>query len=505
MTTLPTVSAAAIERAACVLQITDFETGARTKWVPSKAQITAWQRSEAEQRLFIGKPRRAYISTAFDLEDALWTLTCDGYGHRVRTGVMLDVEDKVTERMWQMSDFLTQLGAKHHATDYYIQFPNKSEIVGLTAGGKRAAASTGFQRMRYSEFSYYGDPQAMTATSASVGKQGHEVIETTVDVGAANGPQARRYWRDDTNAFEKLFIPFEWLDAYRADPSDISDGQWAMAQGEGFTDRSAAAFWLGHLLPNKCGGDLVQLMHEFPQLEHHMFQVSSGRWIKTTPAVAVPVETFSILGIRGEDWPVLVYRKPRDCGRCFIGVDTAQGKGQDRCVAIVIDEVDWRVVALVVSDRMFFDDLIRCVLELQQRYTKGNEVPLAVIEEQGIGDASVVTADRMGVVYDVHTPTDDTKYRGLLMAKMAVESGLLVGPEELGIECDELHRDPVTGKFKGRKDILMAYGFCALRMEQAPWLKPKPVLLPERTIDGARIIRALQRQERGRNFGWGGR
>jgi hypothetical protein len=51
----------------------------------------------------------------------------------------------------------------------------------------------------------------------------------------------------------------------------------------------------------------------------------------------------------------------------------------------------------------------------------------------------------------------------------------------------------------------MAYGFCALRMEQAPWLKPKPVLLPERTIDGARIIRALQRQERGRNFGWGGR
>lgn len=505
MTALPHLAASEIERFARHLTITDFETGVRTPWVPSRAQIEAWKASEAHQRIFIGKPRRAYISTAFDLEDALFTLACDGIGQRVRTGVMLDVEDKVTERMWQMADFLQQLGVKCRATDYYIEFPNKSEIVGLTAGGKRAAASTGFQRMRYSEFSYYDDPQAMAATSASVGKLGHEVIETTVDLGAANGSQARVFWRDPQNAFHKLFIPFEWLTQYQADPSTITDEQWAHAQTEGFTDRAFAAYWLGVLLPNKCGGDSIQLMHEFPQVERHMFAISTGRWIKNSPDVVAPISSWNVLGIRGDDWPVLVYREPKDCGRCFIGVDTAEGKGRDRCVCVVVDETDWRIVALCVSNRMVFDDLARVTLEVQQKYTKAGVAPLAIIEEMGIGSATVVAASNLGVIHDVHTPTDETKYRGLLLSKMAVESGLLVGPMELTEECDELHRDPITGKFKGRKDILMAYGFCAQRMEEAPWLKPKAPVQLERTIDGARIIRQLQRQQRMRNFGWGAR
>ncbi len=498
---LPHVSAKDLENVARRLTITDFVTGARTPWIPSRSQIAAWEASEQHQRLFIGKPRRAYISTAFDLEDALWTMVCDAHGHRVRTGVMLDVENKIAERMWQMSDFLTQLKVQHRVTDHYIEFPSKSEIVGLTAGGKRAAASTGFQRMRYSEFGYYTDPEAMTATSSSVGKHGREVIETTIDLGAANGPQARRYWRDTTNGFKKMFIPFQWHEEYRTDAHLISDEQWVFAQSEGFTDRESAAYWLAELLPNKCGGDVIHLMHEFPQIETHMFRVSQGRWISKTPDVAEPIDGFTILGIRGDDWPVLVYRQPADCGRCFIGVDTAEGKGLDRSVVIVVDEMDWRPVALMVSDRIVYDDVARVTLELQQRYTKGTQAPVAIIEEIGIGSATVTSAATMGVIHDVHTPSPERKYAGLLMAKMAVESGLLTGPQELTVECDELHRDPKTGEFKGRKDILMAYGFCALRMNEAPWLKPPEHKPLEHRVDGKRIIRQIQRQQRQGTWG----
>ncbi len=508
---LPYVTAADIERIARKLTLTDFETGRRIPWVPSRAQVEYWALTEANQRCMIGKPRRAFVSTAGDVDDVLQTMVCDSQGHRVRTGVMLDVEDKVTERMWQMSDFLTQLNVKHRATDFYIEFPGKSEIVGLTAGGKRAAASTGFQRMRYSEFSYYGDPESMASTSSSVGKYGREVIETTIDLGAANGQQARHYWRDPANGFTKLFIPFEWLTSYRTGAGRITDEQWAYAQSEGFTDRESAAYWLAELLPNKCGGNIVQLMHEFPQIEPHMFQTSTGRWVNKTSRVLEPVEVWKVMGHGGEVWPIMVWTRPADTsGKIVITADAAKGAGVSRATLMAIDEDSGRCVASLAEPLILGDDHARCAWEMWQRFSRERTLatgiveqmrPRVMAEDNTTGQIFIQPARRLGLPLEVFDTSEVSQLLGMQHAKRAIEVGMLEGPKELAEECDECTRDPVTGKFKGRKDLMMSYGFWAWKRTPAQALGPPKEQNRERRVDGARMIRAAMRQERGNTWG----
>ncbi len=494
---LPHIPSADVKAIARSLRITQLDGGATAPWEPNHEQDQTWEAGDTHLRRYITKSRRIGVSTALDFERVLWTATCDGYGHRVRAGIFIHVEDKVRERIAQCAAFLQQMQVECTPKTFSIGFPGGSEIVGVTAGGDAASRSEGFQHATWEEYAFM-KPGAYGEISPSIGKGAPETIATTIDVGAANGVRAREMWRAN-NGFHKMFFPFEHHEGYRADPALITEEQWAWCQAQGFTRRDSAAYWMTELLPNKCEGDVMRAFREYPPTEDKMFASSSSLWISKTPAIAEPVDVWRILGIRGDDWVVNVYRKPKDCGRCFIGVDTAQGKEQDRGVVIVVDEQDWRVAALLVSDRIFFDDLARVTLEVQQKFTNPH-TPVAIIEEQGIGDATVVSAANLGVIHDVHTPSEEKKYHGLLMAKMAVESGLLTGPMELTVECDELHRDGKTGAFKGRKDILMAYGFCALRMQQAPWLKPKVIKPVEHHVNGRKMVLQAMRQQR---MGWG--
>ncbi len=493
---MPGKDVAAIARG---MRITQLDGGATARWEPNHEQLSTWDAADDHRRRYITKSRRIGVSTALDFERCIWTTGCASFGHRVRAGIFIHVEDKVRERIAQCSAFLQQLGVAFTPKTFSIEFPGGSEIVGHTAGGDSASRSEGFQHATYEEYAFY-KPGAYGEISPSIGKGAIETIATTIDVGASNGIKAREMWRTE-NGYHKMFFPFEHHKEYRADPMLISEERWAWAQAQGFTRRDSAAYWLTELLPNKCEGDVMRAFREYPPTEDKMFASSDSLWIARTPELAIPIDGFSVLGIRGDDWPVHVYRQPKDCvGKLLIGVDTAEGKGLDRSVAIVVDEVDWRPAAIMVSDRIVFDDLARVVLELQQRYTKNGVAPAAIIEEIGIGSATCTAAANLGVIFDRHTPSAENKYRGLLMSKMAVESGLLQGPMELTVECDELHRDAKTGEFKGRKDILMAYGMVAQRFEQAPWLKPKEIKKVEHVIDGAKMIRHAIRRER--NQGW---
>ncbi len=450
-----------------MLTITDFVTGARAQWVPSRAQIEAWEASERSQRVFVGKPRRAYISTAFDVEDVLQTVAADTAGHRIRTGVMLDVEAKVTERMWQMADFLDQMGVNCRASSFGIDLAGGSQIVGLTAGGKRSAASTGFQRMRYSEFSYFSDPQAMISTSASVGIEGHEVIETTVDISAANGIQARVFWRDPTNGYEKLFIPFEWLAAYKTDPARITDEQWLMAQGEGFTDRSAAAYWLAELLPAKAGGNLVMLMHEFPQKQEHMFSSGAGRVVEITPPLAEVDGHLEVTGMRGDAWNVEIYGELGapivHSGQVVVTVDTAYGVKKTNSIVLATDMETRRPLACFWSNEILHDDLARVAADVTRFFSpplksaKRDRCTL-VVEADGIGHGTCVELMTLGVPHHrFYQGKDDNAERCITQAKRRVEAGMKGAPSIMLEECDELHRDE-RKHFKGRKDVLMMFG-----------------------------------------------
>jgi hypothetical protein len=474
-------------------------------------QLACWRATEAHQRVFIGKPRRAYISTACDLEDLLQTAAADSLGHRVRTGIMLDTEQKLTERIWQVADFAQQLGLEHRATSFDITLPGGSEIVGLTAGGRRAAASTGFQRMRYSEASYYSDDESLTAASASVGKLGREVIETTCDIGASNGLQMRKIWDDPGNDFEVLFLPFEMHPEYRADPSLITDEEWAWAQTEGFSLRESAAYWMREILPNKCAGDVVKACHEYPQLERHMFQSSSGIWVRSTPRVLEPVNVIRVMGVTGDEhWPLLIYVEPKDTsGDIVITVDTATGIEKDRSVVCVVDCVSQRLVACFMSGGAFGDDTARVAHAAWEYYStedvaptifSGDRLPLrrpkVLIELNTVGNICSQPAQRMGLPFETFNTTADSKYLGLLAAKRAVEEGRLEGPTELREECNELIRND-QGKFTGHKDLLMMYGKASTWIAANPRMsEPKHVPQVERSILVTDMIRKYARGRR---------
>lgn len=495
--------AVALEVIAEKMQITQLVGGATSPWLVNDEQRITWRALETNQRNFITKSRRRGISTALDLRRAMWTLLCDNAGHRVRSGVVMHKEDKLVERFVQMSSFLEQMNLRATCLDTSITFPNGSEIFGLTAGGKGASRSEGAQDMTYEEYSFYL-MGAVGEISPSVSLETQETICTTIDIGAPNGARARDMWRAQ-NGYEKIFFPFEMAIEYRTDPARITDEQWAWAQKQGFTMRESAAFWLAEVVPNKCEGDIMRAFREYPPTPDHMFMASAARWVNTTSRVLEPVDVHTVMGVSGTDWKVLIYQRPDDCTpEPFIGVDTAEGKGQDRSVVAVVDRTSRRLCAVFVSDRAMGDDVAKVAHYLWAHYSKvrpDGELwrPKVIIEDNTTGGITIQPAYRLGFPFETFNTDEVSRYNGLLEAKRAVELGYLEGPKELAEECDELHRDEVTGKWKGRKDILMAYGFCATRIaEQPPKVRPEYVRHTEKRVDGARIIRNLQRQQQRR-------
>lgn len=490
------------------LHITDFDSGVSIPWEPTAVQVACWQAREDHQRLFVAKPRRAYVSTAFDLDDALFAAINDGDGQRVRVGVALDTDDHVAERVFQMASFLTQMQIPHRQIEGLIELGvSGSQIVVFTAGGKRAGASTGFQRVRYSEAAYYG-PGEIGTISAAAGKQAGEIIETTIGTHASNFVEARARWRE-TGAwrpFHPLFFPFESHLEYRAPADIITDQEWDWAQADGFTIREAAAYWLREILP-KFGGDMQRARGEYPQRPEHMFDTALGRWVTKTPKVLQPVDVMHVTGPYGAELHALIYVPPRlTSGDLLGGIDTATGKGRDRSVITIVDRHSRRLCAIFCSDRALGDDVATVAKRLWETYSSPGRMgvtgrPKYYVEDNTTGQIVIQPMNRMGVPCETFDTDEASRYQFLAASKIAVETGYLEGPKELAEECDELHRDE-HGRWIGRKDILMAYGFAAVRIAKAPPVAGPPVdKRHERRIDVEATIARYARRERMRRSG----
>lgn len=490
------------------LDILDNETGARTRWVPNAEQIAIWKALEAHPWAMFGKPRRIGATTAVMLYNVLWTSTADAMGHNVSCGVVLQDETKTKERVALAADFCKQLrpqgGVGFVDTTESITFANGARILGVTAGGKSVGRSGGFQRLHHSELPYWPSSSTYVSLMPTLSLNGECTVETTFDLDQPNGHQARDLWRQQ-NAYHKHFFSVEGHEEYRKDPMSISDGRWREAQALGYTDRSAAAWFFGEAVPNKAAGDMLRALREYPQIEEHMFQSSAGRFISGTPEVLTPDEVLAVPGLSGE-WDVEVFI-PRDqtSQDVLIGVDTATGKERDSSAIVVIDRKDAKVCAAFASNTIQPDDLARVVHAVQVTYTKPAliwntvqletpRVPVAYVEDNGIGEATVQACERLGVVVQRVTTTEESKYAGLLECKRMIESGMVRGPKRLAEECDDLHRDDL-GRFKGMKDMLMALGFVFNARKVSPYAPP---VLPD---DGSRI-RHMERIRRSRGQAW---
>lgn len=492
------------------ITLTDFDSGARILWEPTPIQCAIWQAREQHHRLFVTKPRRAYASTALDFDDVLFTVCNDGSGERVRTGVAIDTEDHVAERIYQMSSFLTQLHVPHTAVEGLITLTqSESQITCFTASGKRAAASTGLQRVRYSEAAYY-KPGEIGTISAAAGKQAQEIIETTIGTHATNFTEVRARWREvgAWRPYFQLFFPFESHAEYRAPAHLITEAEWEWAQepAQGFTIREAASYWLREILP-KFGGDKQRARGEYPQRAEHMFDTALGRWVSRTPRIVPPIDVVKVMGNAGEVWPLLIWRKPeRTSGRISIALDAAKGAGVSRATVCVVDETDGFLCAAFADAFVLGDDQAIVAQKAWAMYSTQRDDgkwtrPRLRAEDNVTGQIVIQPLRRLGMPVETFDTTEASQILGMQAAKRGVETGILEGPAELAEECDECFKDPVTGKFKGHKDLLMTYGMC-LRGVSFAQLGPKAPDVEANSETRINVRKAIMRQQKLQRGRW---
>lgn len=483
MTALLRVPPEALEAAARLLRITDHQTGATTLWAPNTEQLSLWRELHTAHSLFAAKPRRVGATTAVELDDLLWTAVNDRGGHRVRCGLVMHTDDATRERALLAASFATQLSIPiRSATTERVIFRGGSELVFLTAGAHGIGRGDGFQRLHLSEVPFWPNPDTYGSLRPMLSEDGQLIIETTIDVSAPCGQLARTLWRELPSSVQRVFFSVEGHDLYRRDEAEINDAEWAMAAALGFTRRDSAAWWILVALRDKCVGDVVRALREYPQRAEHMFQSSSSRWCTTTPKVLTPLRTIPIDGAA-----VSIWREPADTsGQCVISVDTAGGKGRDRSSIVVIDKKDKALCATLIDDRITTPSLARACALLSSLYSREVDLgemrglyrasvsrPEVVVEDNGIGESTVQHCRETGL--EVVPVTVDSagavRYDALLLAREAVDSGWCAGPPELAEEADSLHRDPI-GRFVGRKDTLMALGHGLCQLRRSPYRAP---------------------------------
>ena len=170
-------------------------------------------------------------------------------------------------------------------------------------------------------------------------------------------------------------------------------------------------------------------------------------------------------------------------GQLVMGIDTAGGVDLDASAIVLIDKRDKSIVASWVDSKATVDDIKSKAQYLFNKYTvtrpavypgftKQGETttPLILVETNGIGRATYQALTHAGTPCTQINTKEDTRYSGLLKAKMEVERGIIEGPSELAKEADLLC--VVDGKFEGPKDLSMAIGFCLNHIELAPYMPP---------------------------------
>lgn len=501
------VPPSALEAIARSVSIVDHRTGATLPWVPHTEQTGLWQTCFDHDWVFAAKPRRMGGTVAVELDDMVWTLLNDSMGDRVRAGLFVDTDEKSKERVAFAASVVEQRQDLFKGVDVNSErmlCPRGSVLEFHTGSAKNAGRGGGYQRLHITELPFWQNDTAMAALLPSMSLTSQVIVETTIDVTGPNGIATQALWDDPLNRFHREFFSVEQHLDYRADPHSITEEEWAMCRKEGFADRAAAAWWLRFALPNLCQGNMHTLMREFPQTRAHLFASAAGLWIKRATTQAVP-----LFSVDCDGHPLHIYRPlEKTSGQIVIGVDVAKGVNRDSSVIAVVDKYDGFLCAMLHSNSILLPQLARAIRTAHDLFTVKPTfahgglvmtsplvVPEVAVETNGVGSGPLQHARELGVqCVDVHLAGQEGRsvmMDVLLLAKESCESGLLQGPQALTVECRELHSDPQTGEWKGRKDGLVAYGHALRRARINPW-KPPPKPAPkEGVIDGKAIVRAL--------------
>lgn len=407
------------------------------------------------------KGRQIGCSTVICFLDAIYAIIHPG----TKVAVVADTEQKVHGLLDRVRDFLTHLEVGTSISNRAkIRLSNGSEIHALTANASKgqeqskAGRSLSFQMLHLSEIAFWPDQDAFGALTASAGLSAPIIIEST-----SSGP-GDLFWHlwMANNTFKKIFFSVESHRAYRADPKILTKDQIEKGKELGFETLEGMA-WFFLALEDRFSGDLIKCLREYPQKPIHAFQSAAGRWIGVTAPV-LKHETV--------DGNIKVFQPRQTHGFYSVGIDTAGGLGKDSSTIAVIDKVSNSLVCSYCDNESTIDELAIKTRKVYELYAPDH----VCVETNGIGQATAQACRDKGIPVKEIRTTDASRYTALLLTKVAVERGGLAGPEELALECDDLHIDKHE-RFAGRKDLCMAIGFA---LEDA---RRNPVVIKEEKPD----------------------
>ena len=473
------ISAKKLARFAKHVRIRDQDGEGLVPFTLNREQVRVAEAAERHPWVYVLKARQVGLTTLWLFFDVLWCWVHDAVGKPVRCILLWDSEPNVKGKVRLCAWFCRELGIPHTPFSLKIEFPNGSEIVGLTAGGRTPGRSLdGADRVHASEMPYWRDgAETWQGVMALVSEDKSVTIETTMDV---REPLARSLW-DRPNNFHKMFLPVSAHTSYRAPervPLLTAEDKVLLSE-EGFNiedddQLSAGAWWLNKLHTD-CDGDWHLLKKDYPQKPEHCFAVAEGRWVKSGAVVTSPLQRVPVEGMDGDRWVLEIYRHPEDVkGFCVISVDTATGAGLDSSVVLVYDSHDGAICAHFASDRVLYHDLARVAKEAHARYSMGPGVlkerpdrfrtPRVVVETNGVGKNTSRAMDQAGLPHDSWDTKREEKYRCMRAARLAIERKKAQGPEALSIEAGGCYYE--RGDFRGPKDTLMAYGIASIYSER---------------------------------------
>lgn len=506
---IPHLTAWGMEHLARCCTLANRATGERTPWVPYAEQCELWTLLERYPYLLIAKPRKTGISTATEHVDLHWTFNADRSGNRVRAVFAINDDTKAGEHLEQYADFADQLKMPGHRVvrskgDYSIKFRNGSRIDCVTAGGDTPGRGGTIHRLHVTELPFWAKPRkSYQHLRSACADNARVIIETTMDSTDPDG-FTERLWDDaeaGRNEFHAHFWSVEAHQSYRLPGTLITDAEWAMCQREGFTSRSAAAWWLKHALANLAGGDMMSLMHDYPQKKEHLFAVGTGRVITITPPPAIVTQHLHVPGIFGDMWRVELYgeeywdpaakrpsiRTIRHSGQVVVSVDTAMGRKKTNSVIWATDKRDRRPLAALWSNTIRYDDIGSVAASTRNHFSTRSKNAALVVENDGVGDATCNRLDVLSVPYEPFTQTGkdaETKVgnqeRCITATKRRCEGGLRASPQILRDEVKKFVRNE-KGEYEGAKDAIMTFGIGLVWIADHPYeTGPDPEAIKER-------------------------
>lgn len=430
-------------------------------------------------RVLVLKARQVGITTVCCLYDLLFALANPGVG----VAIVADVLDKSKEKLGVIKGWARQIGIPLAvAQKETIVLANGSTIRALSAvapaeeGMSRTSRSGSFGLIHCTEMALWRNDAATYSALTGSAPFAQIVVESTASpaanlfrrmcegAGLVEGTGEEELHESVEGlegigeGWEPIFLSVELHEAYRADPSSITDAEWQRAQSAwGFTRRDSAAWWIERLR-SQFFGDVHACCREYPVRPADAFAFAAGRWIYAYEK-ARPVRVDG-------DWRI--YREYDPSDPPILGVDTSKGVGGDASAIAIIGHRTGALYATYRCNTISVPDFAAVVLAACTVWRPA----AVVVESNGVGTAvyQEMADTEWNVVEQVSSDTDGEKEVRLRVVKGRIESGVWRCGPELVDEVLHSVRDK-KGKWTGPDDLLNALSFAEKERLANPWVK----------------------------------